>query len=536
MELDLAAAEFAEVPTAPVRAQVCIIGAGIAGLTLAHRLVQQGIDIVLLEAGGSILSASDPYAGPFTAAHLTGEPHQGTVEGRCRVFGGTSLRWGGQLLPMPSGSAWPIAAAELARHTAAAEAMLGVDTLPYAAAEFFASSRLHTPSLLSQLPELEVSLSKWVPFLRRNLAKTLGREVAESAHARVYLHAQVTELLLAPARTHLDAALVLLPSGAVLRVEATHFVLAAGTVETSRLLLASRSVALEGVGNAHGQVGRNFHDHLTLPVAEVRGPARERLLRELRPWAIDGTLRTPKLQASHKLCERLAITPVLAHLTLEEPEDSGFAVVRELFHARQLGGLGAALRRHALQLPGAALDAARLAWSARFRHRRYVSAGTAVRLNLSSVQPSPTLSRITLAPDVDGLGVPQAIVDWHVTAAETETLRTFACYLRERFAALNLAGLDWLPELSQPDAGIPGARLPGILDARHAMGGACMGRDPRSSVVDPDLAVHGVANLSIAGAAVFPDGAPPLPTLPLMALALRLADSLTARLASAAPH
>jgi choline dehydrogenase-like flavoprotein len=63
-------------------------------------------------------------------------------------------------------------------------------------------------------------------------------------------------------------------------------------------------------------------------------------------------------------------------------------------------------------------------------------------------------------------------------------------------------------------------------DARHAMGGACMGLDPRRSVVDRELRVHGLQNLFVASAAVFPDGSPQLPTLPLMALSMRLAEHL----------
>jgi choline dehydrogenase-like flavoprotein len=66
------------------------------------------------------------------------------------------------------------------------------------------------------------------------------------------------------------------------------------------------------------------------------------------------------------------------------------------------------------------------------------------------------------------------------------------------------------------------------------MGGACMGNDVTSSVVDAELTVHGVGNLSIASAGVFPSGSPQLPTLPLMALTLRLAERIAARLDAAA--
>jgi len=103
------------------------------------------------------------------------------------------------------------------------------------------------------------------------------------------------------------------------------------------------------------------------------------------------------------------------------------------------------------------------------------------------------------------------------------TVRGFAIWLKERFGALGVEGFEWAPEVFEA-----GARLPELDDARHAMGGACMGNDADESVVDAELTVRGVANLSIASAAVFPSGSPQLPTLPLMALTLRLAERIVA--------
>ena len=516
MEIDL---DAAPVPTEEIRSQVCIVGAGIAGLTLAERLGRQGIDVVLLEAGGSSLDAAGEAM--FAAAKLKGQPHLGTKNGRFRVYGGSSLRWGGQLLRLPSvhDAGCPIPNEELVPFIAEAERLLGVDALPYDAAGFFAAARMDAPPLIAALPELEASLSKWIPFSRRNLASTVGRDLLASLHVRVYLHAQVTELLLPEPGTRIEAALVKTTAGTVLRFRAEHFVLAAGTVETSRLLLASRSVAVEGVGNAHGQVGRNFHDHLTLPIATIHGAARVRMLRDLRPWVLGGVVHSVKFEASPALRQRLALNPVLAHMVIEEPEDSGVAVVRELLTALQRGGIWKALETHAAQAPDAALQAVRLAAEARLQRRRFVSAQAEVRLQLNVAQDAPSDSRVTLAPEVDRSGVPQALVDWRISAREEATVRTFAAYLKERFAELGLTELHWLPELSA-------GPLRDIEDARHAMGGACMGTDPRSSVVDTDLTVHGVPNLSIASAATFPTGSAQLPTLPLMALSLRVAERL----------
>jgi choline dehydrogenase-like flavoprotein len=145
-----------------------------------------------------------------------------------------------------------------------------------------------------------------------------------------------------------------------------------------------------------------------------------------------------------------------------------------------------------------------------------------VQLTLNAAQDAPTLSRITLSEQTDAKGIPQAQVEWHITQNEMATLCKFATHMKEQFGALD--GMHWCTDL---DA----ATVPKSMDdARHAMGGACMGEDPRSSVVGADLSVHGIANLSIASAAVFPDGSPQLPTLPLLALTLRLAERLATQL------
>lgn len=518
MEIDLAGAEG---PIATVKAQVCVVGAGIAGLMLARKLAQRGVDVVVIEAGGR--EVEDDGQRLFADAELHGETHVGTIDGRARVLGGTSVWWGGQVLGMTrdAAAAWPIAWEELASFSAEAERLIEVDSLPYEAAKFFAATHAVVPPMIVELGEVDARMSMWMGFSRRNFAGTVGKELLAHPRVRIYLHSQVRELLLASSGTHLEAVMVQTASGSEVRFEAEEFVLAAGTVETSRLLLASRTVAAEGVGNANDQVGRGFHDHVTLPVATLTGAARERILRELRPWVLGGTVHSVKFEASRTLRERLGMNPVLAHVALDEPEGSGVAVVRELLTAMQRGEFGKALTTHAARIPGAAVEAARLAWEAKLQRRRFVSKDAAVKLQLNVAQDVPSRSRVMLGDAMDASGMPRVVVDWCVSENEIATLRRYAGYLRGKFEGVGLKGVDWVPEMF-----VEGAALPGMEDARHAMGGARMGTDPRSSVVDAEMRVHGVANLSIASAATFPDGSAQLPTLTMMALALRLADRL----------
>lgn len=507
MEIDFAQFDSSAAGSDLLRAPICIIGGGIAGLTLADKLVALGHEVLVLEAGGLALEAFDPI-------QQAGYPHPGTSEPRPSALGGMSLTWGGQLLPFPQDTtSSPISGSELARFTAEAEQLLGVDSLPYDAA-FFAETHQPPPSLLNQIPQIKASLSKFAPFSHRNLAHTLGSKLRAHSKARIGVHATVTELILPPTRDSIDSVLVRAASGGVHRVKAEYFIVAAGTIETVRLLLASRSLDPEGVGNQYDQLGRNFHDHLTITAASVREPARRKLLNAARPWIYGGTIHSLKLSASLELQDELHLTPVLAHVTINEPETSGIGALRKLLRARQQGNPSSDIGAALLHVPRALVDAGRLAVSARARHRRYVSSHATVQLRLNAAQRTPSVSRITLSSDL------QPILDWRIDSSELSTLSAFAQHLR---AHLGLDGLDWNSSLLESDRS---DLTPDLDDARHAMGGACMGNDPRASVVDPDLRVHGLQNLFIASAAVFPDGSSQLPTLPLMALTLRLAGHL----------
>src|SRR6202048_1200614 len=103
---------------------VCVIGAGAAGIVLALDLAQRGARTLLLEAGGKGHEArsQDLYLG-----EISGIPYKGLYDGRFRTLGGTTTQWGGQILEIDDfifqnrswvdGSGWPVPKGRLSRRS-----------------------------------------------------------------------------------------------------------------------------------------------------------------------------------------------------------------------------------------------------------------------------------------------------------------------------------------------------------------------------------------------------------------------------------
>ncbi|HYS83755.1 MAG TPA: GMC family oxidoreductase, partial [Bradyrhizobium sp.] len=139
-------------------------------------------------------------------------------------------------------------------------------------------------------------------------------------------------------------------------------------------------------------------------------------------------------------------------------------------------------------------------------------------------RPDPS-SRVTLSTRTDRFGVPLSRIDWKINEQEQRTIKAIATVLKTEFERLQIEPPlleGWITENHD---------LPEYFqDIAHPTGTTRMSADPASGVVDAHCQVHGVHGLFVAGSSVFPTSGHANPTQMIVALAIRLADTLKNRI------
>jgi choline dehydrogenase-like flavoprotein len=537
---------------ATLTADVCIVGAGAAGISMALELAKGSIEVLVLESGGlrPEKATQELYSGTVADERLHSPPDTY----RQRRFGGTTTIWGGRCIPldpidferrdyMPN-SGWPIDLSALMPYYPEANRLCEAGEFTYSAAAAF-----HRP-LRPMIEGFESPLFTTDTLERfscpTDFGARYGRRLRAAPNVRVVLHANVTRIQLDAAGVRVESLAVRTLEGKSLEAIAQQVVLAAGGLEVARLLLASRDVQSGGIGNGRDVVGRYYMCHLagTIGALAVDKPLGSVWngydLSDEGVYCRRRIALSPDAQREHRLGNFIAR---LHHPRITDPEHRN-AILSLLFLAKFVipyeygkrlhGGEPATLRmwlQHVRNVATGPFDAAGFAWhmlkDRRLAERKFPSIIIKPKANLFSLdfhaeQQPAAESRVELMRDVDALGMPKLRVDWRYTPVDVDTVSRSIALLAREIERTGVGAFTYDPadiEFEMTRYGAYGG---------HHIGTARMGTDPAHSVVDPDCRVHGVSNLSIASCAVFPTSSQANPTLTVVALALRLAARLRA--------
>ncbi len=518
---------------ARIEADVCIVGAGAAGIAVALELDGSPLKVCVLESGGPRYA---PDAEALNELEVVGLPLNVDWQIRRRGLGGTTETWFGRCAlldphdfeprPWVPESGWPIPSAEVDRFRPAAERLLEVRRPEALEPNFWAGDEVFAALVAGDVSP-RVHLQAGAVRLGRVYRRTLAR----SANVSVYLDATVTELVATADGARVEHLEARCAGGKRFSVAASAYVLACGGLENPRLLLLSRGQRPAGLGNDHDQVGRYYMNHprgdgvgrlyldpkhrLYRPMITALTMGRERRVGGRMQLALapePGLLRRERLL---NVCSFFYGSSLERLARLKPSLETIQADLARLRLSRHLVD-------HGLRLAAEAPLLAEATWHRLLRVPFMIDHLVLV----DQVEQVPdAASRITLSDRRDRFGQPLIRLDWRISDDVTRTLRTFYRALAEHLERNRLGRLE-SPLLDDESF------VPDYTDCAHPMGGTRMHPDPRKGVVDADCRVHSLANLFVAGSSVFPTGGHAAPTLTLVALAVRLARHLKSSLAA----
>ncbi len=472
-----------EIPRGSVRqADICIVGSGAAGITMARELTRSKLRVILLEAGTTEWTEASQEI--YKSSSVTTNPPQVMDNdfpswSRLRYFGGSTNHWGGWSRPFEEYdftkrpwiplSGWPVSLADLKSYYARAATYLQL-------LNFDQDEEAARPDRFG-ITTREFHYSPPTRF-----GTEYGPELFAAPNIEVILNAsavrfdtqndQVQSVLVKNAKTEFT-------------IQAKSFVLASGGFENPRLLLNSDHQRGAGLGNSSGMVGRCFMEHPHATVGMFVNVEGEEWLKPFHFGANNEPLRilttTPEFQARHQV----------------------------LNYSCQLD-----IRKTPVADPQEGLNFTQFSYGkpAAVNHLRLYTR--------SEMLPDPK-NRIELSNERDALGLRR--FHMHMNFGRTD-LRTVVKSTEAVIASLSAQALGRGKIVLERDDLWSTDLGPGC----HHMGTTRMSENPREGVVDRDCKVHDLNNLYLAGSSVFATGGFANPTFTLVALALRLTDHLRA--------
>ena len=464
---------------------VCIVGSGPAGITVARTLAANGKKVALIEGGSQVYTEQSQQL--YDGKSIGINDWDAVKNCRLRFFGGTSNHWSGLCSYFDEAdfearydgmSGWPISKAEAYKYFDEAKVILDLPKDAF----------LNTPQW--QGANFKSFVSALSPPTRFNIK--YQDELKNSENIDVFINANLTDIHLHQSLDAVKHLKITNNKQTKFLFFAKNFVLAMGAIENARMLLANNKQLQAGVGNQNDMVGRCYMEHFNIGFGRFT-------VENLKPWGKGSINLNPS--------EKLIKTNKIGNAVLSF--DTSFKAVSY--------GRTRVLKQALRNLICKSENATELS-------RKLVDFNCEGDGFITSlIEQSPNLdSRVTLDSVNDIFGLPKVVLNWKYNEFDARTIRTLGLEVAKEMARLKVARVqlaDYILDKTLP--------LKDIGHHCHQMGTTRMSAIAKDGVVNEDLKVHGNKNLYVAGSSVFPTGGGCNPTFTLTMLAIRLGRHLS---------
>lgn len=526
------------------KADICIIGGGAAGISIALQFLHSKSNVIVVESGDFEFDAATQslYSGTNT-----GVKNFPLDSSRLRFFGGTTNHWGGKCSVLDQldfqnrdwiqHSGWPFGFESLSKYYKKAHYICGLGLFNYDS-KYWAKG--------AEVPLITETITSTVFQFARNLrfGQIYKSDLRRSKAIRILLNSNAMKMTSDSNDSVISELQVTSLNGNTFKVRATVFILAMGGIENARFLLNNRHL---GPLSENKIIGKYFMDHPHAHVGTVvlsreafnRGigtfyskhgvpPIRKRRsthearlktrstrkarpttrsIRKARPTTMHGSFTiTPKTQQAEKMSN------ISFHFTsldnIPQGVESVDRIWRSLSNREFPDKLGSNIKRILRNIDDVT--------DTKYRDHLLGNYQPTYLLHSMSEQTPNEKSCVSLSNEIDGLGLKRANLHWDLTSIDYHTLKRSVEILAHEFGRLGLGRVQTYLD-SDPSEWI-------LTGGWHHMGTTRIHESQKYGVVDANCLVHGMKNLYIAGSSVFPTCGHTNPTLTIVAMSLRLAD------------
>lgn len=501
-----------------VNAEVCIIGAGAVGLYLASELAREGVDVVLIEAGPA--SPVDAVDVGFSSLFASSE-YPGATKGRYFGMGGTTTRWGGALVPhtkhdikpgQDMGQVWSTIVERVSMHADSVLCRLGYSK----GVDFEEFAKLNLGKTFSMLAQagIDSQASLLLPFRQKNLLGLLPRASHCRTPPRIFFNAVAKNWVPVGGQSggsRISRVNAVAKNNNALTVIAKKYILAAGAIESARILMEINESGPSQNISSGFKIGCYLSDHLSIPIADVSPDSRKLAREQFSPRFNGSWMR------GFRLLEKSPAETApryFAHFIFSK-ESPGFSFAKKVMQSVQQKCMPDVDITEALT---GLDDLTKLAYFRYVKSMLYVPVNQAINLQMDMDQRPIRDNRVELASQRDEYGRKKARIHWSVSGHDIELIKQTAQRILAKWPGLAAGLPDLIPRQIDSLDNKP-------YDTYHPTGTCRMG-EQGFGVVDDELKLFGVDNLWVVNTGVLPSAGTANPTFTTLCLAHHLVHHL----------
>lgn len=500
-----------------IEGDICIIGAGAAGISMALDWDKTNQKVILLEGGGFEYDAKlqELYEGKNI-----GQKYLPLSAIRLHKFGGTTGLWGGFCSPFDDidfverkwveHSGWPISLKDLVPFYNQAMDILDLHSTDYSL-DYWQKREPSYENLPFNNHIIHEKIWQFSPPTR--FGKKYKDDVVNSRNIELYTYANVTNIAAIESMKEIDKLEIKNHAGKKHFVKAKYYILACGAIQNARILLTSNKQNIKGLGNENDLVGRYFMEHVEVKSSEIwlnsDYDMSLYLLRKGTTKARAELAISNEAQEKYKILNgTVSLRPldIARHaVTINENWKDGNPYLK-----KEDKSLMERIKKKYLKMKEGRIDNIQRAFQL---HTRIEQA------------PNPN-SRILLDNKKDALGMNLVNLNWQLSDIDKDSIRTIYNIIGQQVGVSDIGRIKLMEFLREKDdKSWPEFTSGGF----HHMGTTRMNNDPKKGVVDSTCKLHGIDNLFVAGSSCFTTSGASNPTFTLIALSLRLSNYLKSK-------